>query len=38
MAEAVVVSGHKPSVWVVGFFFFNPNLIMELRTDISGIS
>ncbi len=38
MAEAMAVSLDKPLKWVVGFFFGNVELSLELWTVIAGIS
>ena len=38
VATALAVSLGKPLPWVVGFFFTNPELSLELWAVISGIS
>ena len=38
VAEALAVSLDKPLEWVVGFFFGNTELSLELWTVIAGVS
>ena len=38
VAQALAVSLNKPLEWAIGFFFGNPELALELRTVIAGIS